>query len=57
MERFLDNAEHWRKRAKETLVKAETLSSPAKERLLKVVKEYEELARRAELGSHIPSEQ
>ncbi len=49
LERVLDNAEHWRKRARDTLAKAELAgNADAKARLIRVAKEYEDLARRAE---------
>ncbi len=48
-ERVLDNAEHWRKRARDTLAKAELAgTADTKARLIRVAKEYEDLARRAE---------
>jgi hypothetical protein len=49
---LLDDPEHWRKRARETAAKAEVSWRPGiKERLLKVVEEYEAIARRAELNA------
>jgi hypothetical protein len=46
---FLLNPEHWRERAEETLAKAEQAWRPeARDRLLKIAKEYERLALRAE---------
>ncbi len=44
-----DAPEHWRKRARETVAKANSTSvAGAKEKLLKIADEYEEMARRAE---------
>lgn len=49
MRSLLDDAEHWRKRAQETLAQAKMTWKPdAKEKLLEVAKEYDKIARRAE---------
>ncbi len=48
IDRLLDNAEHWRKRARETLAKADLARPGVREKLLKVAKEYEAIAKRAE---------
>ena len=51
MTSILDNAEHWRKRARQTADKAErSWTTESKQRLLKIAEEYEAIARRAELA-------
>ncbi len=48
----LSDQKHWRKRAEQTLAKAEEkYDSRAKERLLRVAREYDRLANLAEFGS------
>jgi hypothetical protein len=55
MEKFLNNAAHWRRRAEQKRAKASS-SFPYKDRdrLLKVAEEYDRLAERAERW-HTPS--
>lgn len=51
MTSILDNAEHWRMRARQTARKAERAwTTETKQRLLKIAEEYEAIARRAELA-------
>jgi hypothetical protein len=46
---YLTNPKHWHDRAEQTLAKAQQEFRPeAKDRLLKVAREYEQLAERAE---------
>ena len=46
---YLTNPKHWRDRAEQTLAKAQQEFRPLlRERLLKVAREYEQLAERAE---------
>ncbi len=56
-ESLLDDAGHWRKRARETRAKAEMARPEAREKLLKVAREYEAIAERAEAkGDPLKSE-
>jgi hypothetical protein len=55
MEKFLNNAAHWRRRAEQTRAKASSaFPYEDRDRLLKVAEEYDRLAERAERW-HTPS--
>ena len=54
---LLDDADQWHKRATATAAKAKiTERQEDRERLLKVAKEYEDIARRAELNASLIGE-
>jgi hypothetical protein len=46
---FLNDPEHWRKRAEEARTMAELMNAiPSREAMLRIAKDYEQLAKRAE---------